>query len=140
MKTDFLLDTNILSETLRPRPNLALHKRLSSTLGDRLFTSSICLVELRVWACRGPDPGARWERVKNSILPNIKVLDFQPADAECAGDILCDLETSGRPSPHLDAFIAATAIRHGMTLVTRNVRHFQHVRGLQVDNWFEGAS
>lgn len=39
----------------------------------------------------------------------------------------------------LDPLIAATAIVHGLVLVTRNTRHFEHIEGLRIANWFAGA-
>ena len=133
---NYLLDTNILRESIGPQPQISVLRRVTETPRNRLFTSVICLMELRVWTRRSDNPGKRWERVE-SCASNVTVLPFDEEDAVSAGDLIFDLEKRGVPLDGPDALIAATALRHGMTLVTRNTRHFDRVPDLRIENWFE---
>jgi len=72
----------------------------------------------------------------------LRPMQMLPFDSECAAiaaRLRADLQASGTPiGPH-DTLIAATALRHQGTLVTRNVREFARVPGLQWVNWHEAA-
>jgi predicted nucleic acid-binding protein len=133
---NYLLDTNILRETTGARPDIAVHRRVTETPKDQLFTSAICMTEMRIWTRRSDNPGKRWERVQFCVR-NVTVLPFDAEDAKSAGDLIFDLQKRGLPLDGPDALIAATALRHGMTLVTRNTRHFDRVPYLRIENWFE---
>jgi tRNA(fMet)-specific endonuclease VapC len=68
--------------------------------------------------------------------PRIPILPFGEAEARAAARIRADLETVGKPiGPH-DVLIAATALAHGATLVTRNLRESRRVKGLLVEDWY----
>jgi tRNA(fMet)-specific endonuclease VapC len=69
----------------------------------------------------------------------MNVLPFGEAEARTAALIRTDLEQAGTPIGPLDVLIAGTALAHGGTLVTRNVREFGRIRQLNVVNWFEGT-
>ncbi|MBR1790542.1 MAG: hypothetical protein IJ754_02120 [Bacteroidaceae bacterium] len=47
------------------------------------------------------------------------------------------LKEKGKPVDHLDMFIAATALTEGLTLITGNVKHFERIPGLKIENWME---
>lgn len=135
---NYLLDTNVLRELVSRRPSRSVARRLSEIPVDCLFTSALCIAELRIWVRRGGDPGERWNRILERVLPNLnEVLPFGQGDALSAGDLLFDMQERGWSLPPLDGLIAATALHHGMTVVTRNVRDFDRVPGLRIENWFE---
>ncbi len=135
---NYLLDTNILREFVRLRPDRNVARRLSQTPKENLFTSALCIAELRVWSRRGDDPGQRWEKVLSRITPNLTAaLPFNEGVAISAGDLLFDLQSAGWSLPPIDGLIAATALKHGMILVTRNLRDFDRIPGLVLENWFE---
>ena len=71
------------------------------------------------------------------VLPHLSVLALDAAAAILAGDLRAEWKTLGTPAGYRDGLIAATAKAHRLVLVTRNVRHFDHVSGLTVENWFE---
>ena len=133
---NYLLDTNIIRETAGPRPHRGVLRKVTETPRSQLFTSAICLAELRLWSRRSDNPGKRWDRIE-ACLRYVTVLPFDDHDALHAGDLLIDLERRGLPLDDPDVLIAATALRHNYVLVSRNVRHFDRISGLRLENWFE---
>ena len=132
----YLLDTNILSELVRRLPDSRVESRFESE-PERLFTSVICLEEIRFGTRIGPPGNKLWERMEADVLPHVTVLALDAAAAILAGDLRAEWKTLGTPAGYRDGLIAATAKAHRLVLVTRNVRHFDHVSGLTVENWFE---
>ena len=132
----YLLDTNILSELVRRLPDPRVESRFESE-PERLFTSVICLEEIRFGTRIGPPGNKLWERMEADVLPHLSVLALDAAAAILAGDLRAEWKTLGTPAGYRDGLIAATAKAHRLVLVTRNVRHFDHVTGLTVENWFE---
>jgi predicted nucleic acid-binding protein len=126
----YLLDTNVVSEWTKPRPNPGLVEWLNEVDEESVFLSVVTFAELRHGVERLPE-GARRKHLDKwlrSELPvrfegRIALVDGAVAD-EC-GRLVARHETGGRPIHAMDAFIAATAQVHGLTLVTRNVSDFQ---------------
>jgi len=125
----FLLETNAVSEWVKPRPNPGLIEWMESTDEDRIFISVVSLAELRYGAERvaGGKRRSRLEEWLRDELPlrfegRILSVDINVADAW--GKIVSRAESAGRPIGAMDAFLAATAEMHGLTLVTRNVSDF----------------
>lgn len=132
----FLVDTNVLSELVRPRPHLPLVRRLLSTDPALLFASEITRYELRFGAAIHPRPEEIWGKVEREILPLPRWLPMDEGVSLASADLRAILRKSGKTIEMPDALLAATAMVHRLVLVTRNVRHFQNVSGLVVENWF----
>lgn len=133
----YLLDTNVLSELLRKRPNERVLERMVGIPSESLLTSSISVTELRYGAARHPQGDALWERISREVLPRVIILPLGTAEAEKAGDLLAFLESRGVPIGLEDVLIGATALIHQLTTVTRNVKHFARIEGLRVESWWE---
>jgi len=134
----YLLDTDVLSNLLRRAPSPALVARLASVPPEQQFTSSITLGELVYGAHRLQErTAALLQRLDESLLPNLPVLPFDAAAARRYGQVRADLERRGTPIGDADLRIASIALARGLTVVTGNVRHFQLVPGLAVENWLE---
>ena len=71
----YLLDTNVLSQLVRKHPPPDLIDRLGQHATDPLFTSCICVMELRQGALRRPDHGALWSRIEREILSRVEMLN-----------------------------------------------------------------
>ena len=69
------------------------------------------------------------------FLDGVIILDLTEQVAETFGDVRASLLDVGRPVPALDLLIAATALHHGLTLVTHNVRDYASVPGLSIEDW-----
>ena len=132
-----MLDTNALSELVR-NPQGTLAQKLNVLEPDTVCTSIIAACELRFGAQRkGSAPLT--QRVEQ-LLQALTVLPLDtPADEHYA-DIRATLERSGTPIGSHDLFIAAHARSRGMTLLTRNLREFQRVPGLTVEDWPTSAA
>ncbi len=130
-----LLDTNVLSEVLRRQPSLAVMKALHALRPEQRFASEVTRYELRAGAALRDDAGQLWLRMQQ-VLTLVQWLPFDARAAMAAADIGAALRRRGEPVEETDLFIAATALVHGFSVSTRNVRHFERVPGLIVENWF----
>ena len=135
----YLLDTNILSDLIRKRPNRYLLARLRSKPSHVLLTSCICIMELR-FGC-APREAFRefWRRIESEIISRVKVLPIGNKEALLAGDVLADLRKTGQVIGIEDVLIAASALANQCTVITANIDHFSRVKGLSVENWLESA-
>ena len=128
----FLLDTNILSAHFR-RPSTLAHRFIQYS--GRLYTSSIALAELYVWAYRRPDPRIVLKNIDELLEDEVRLLDF---DRECAnefGRVRIDLRRQGIEVPTTDLMIGSEALIYDFTLVTHNVADFQRIPGLRIEDW-----
>jgi predicted nucleic acid-binding protein len=132
----YLLDTNVLSELLKKRPSSAVLERVGGIPRENLTTSSICITELRFGAARRPQGDALWTRIAGEVLPGIQILPLAQEEAERAGDLMAILESRGRMIGIEDILIGATALVHNLVVATRNVRHFDRIDGLTIENWW----
>ncbi len=132
----YLLDTDVLSNLLRRAPSATLIARLASVPPEQQFTSSITLGELIYGAYRLQERTvALLQRLNELLLPNLPVLTFDAPAARRYGEVRADLERRGTPIGDADLRIASIALARDLTVVTGNVRHFQLVPGLAVENW-----
>ena len=134
----FVIDSNVLSEIVRPRPE----PRVTAFLSDRsdLWVSAIVFHELAYGVARLA-PTSRIEFL-NAFIESMKerfqgrIVAVDVRLAEIAGRLRGAESKRGRNLPILDSFIAATAVVKKGTLVTRNVKHFQDL-GVPVANPWE---
>ncbi len=133
-----VLDSNTISYYFRGDPQVV--PRLQILRPADLGVPAIVEYELRYGLLRLPPTAAapRLAALAQFLLP----MQLLPFDSECAAQaarIRAELEAVGTPiGPH-DTLIAATALRYQATLVTRNVREFSRVPGLQWLNWHEAV-
>jgi toxin FitB len=126
----YLLDTNAVSEWVKPRPDPGIARWLDEVDEDRTYLSVITLGELRKGVDRLADGRrrARLDRWLASDLPDRfgeRVLPVDAAVADEWGRLLARAENAGTSVGGTDALIAATAKAHGLHVVTRNVAHFR---------------
>jgi predicted nucleic acid-binding protein len=132
----YLFDTDILSNLLRRAPSPSLLRRLALTPVAEQATSSITLGELYYGARRLADGGdSLVRRIDSTLLPNLSVLAFDVEAARRYGELRAELERAGTPIGDADMRIAAIARANDLTVVTANIRHFERVAGLPVENW-----
>ncbi|RMG08045.1 MAG: type II toxin-antitoxin system VapC family toxin, partial [Cyanobacteria bacterium J055] len=78
---------------------------------------------------------AKIEPILTSLLASVALLPFGTAEAEQAAQIRSLLKTTGKPIEAYDVLIAATALQYNFVMVTANVREFDRIPGLPVENW-----
>jgi hypothetical protein len=128
----FLLDTNVVSEWLKPQPNAGLVGWLANTDENQTFLSVVTITELRYGIERLAAGNRRrrldeWLREELLLRFEGRVIPVDIEVAEACGRLVARSEALGRPMEPRDAFIAATAEVYGLTLVTRNASDFQSV-------------
>lgn len=135
----FLLDTNVLSELIRPRPHSTVVAWFEAQNELQIYTSAITQAEMLAGMAVLP-AGKRKEAlavaidkmfVQNFIGRN---LAFDAAAAHEYALLVADRKNAGLPISTEDAQIAAIALSHKLALVTRNTKDFSDIRGLQVIN------
>jgi hypothetical protein len=133
----YLLDTNILSETVRRTPNKAVIEWLDHIPGEALFVSVLTLGEIRKGG-EALTETKRREKLRLWLEHELpawfqgRVLPIDLAVAERWGRLLAEVR---RPVPSIDSLLAATALHHELRLVTRNADDF-HYPNLEVVNPF----
>jgi predicted nucleic acid-binding protein len=140
--TVFLLDTNIPSELIRPRPEPRVATWLQGIDNEQLFLSVITLGEIRKGFTVLPER-ARRQKLEQWLEQELRpwfaerILSVDEAVAERWGALDGARQLQGTPLNTADGLIAATAIEHGLVVVTRNVKDFA---GLAVElfNPWEG--
>ena len=126
----FLLDTNVVSEWMKPHPNPGVVTWLADVDEDRVFLSVITLTELRYGIERmAPGNGRKrlgeWLEEELPLRFEGRILAIDGAVADACGKVVARSEALGRRMEAMDAFLAATAEVHRLTLVTRNASDFQ---------------
>ncbi|MSP59724.1 MAG: type II toxin-antitoxin system VapC family toxin [Myxococcales bacterium] len=131
----YLLDTDAVSEPARRRPSARFLKKVAAHSSE-LAISSVTVGEI-VFGARRVAGGERYlDYLRDAVLPHMPVLPIDLAVASRYGEVRATLEAAGKPLPDLDLLIAATALAHGLELVTGNHRHFRRVAGLELPDWF----
>lgn len=136
----FLLDTNVVSEWVKPQPNPGVIAWLAGADEDRVLISVVTLTELRYGIERLPS-GKRRERLDawlRSELPlrfEMRVLPIDHTVAEACGTLMARSEAAGRSMSAPDGFIAATAQVYKLAIVTRNVSDFASAAVSVVNPW-----
>ncbi len=129
----YLFDTDAISELLRKRPASSYVKWLSGIPREEQFTSSIVIGELYKGAYRSNAKEQHLINIEKRILPSVTILPYDLGCAKVFGQIRAYLEETGNIIPDADIQIAATAIYHGLELVTGNLMHFERIERLNIN-------
>lgn len=126
----FLLDTNAVIALLKGHSGFRDH--LLSHEPHEFGISSIVMHELFYGAYKSANVDANLARLEGL---RFEVLDFDPEDARCAGNLRAALAKMGTPIGPLDVLIAGQAMARSLTVITHNRREFDRVSGLTVEDW-----
>lgn len=133
----YLLDTNAISEPLRPKPAPGLMRRLRDHDGEMAVPAPVWH-ELRFGCARLPPSRRRdvLERyIEDVVLVGFPVIDYDRAAADWHAVERARLAATGRTPPYADGQIAAIARVNDLILVTSNLRDFERFDGLRAQNW-----
>lgn len=136
-RPEFLLDTNIISEPRKPRPDPKTMARLRDNEG-LVAMASVVWHELVYGIERLPE-GKRKVALRGYlhevVAPTIPMLSYDGVAATWHARVRAALAASGLTPPFVDGQIAAVAAVNGLVLVTRNERDYQMFDGIQVERW-----
>jgi predicted nucleic acid-binding protein len=136
-----LLDTNVVSGMMRPRPEQRVMAWLDAAASGSLFLSSVTVAEILVGIELLPE-GSRRQGLANGFAELLargfgeRVLGFGLANAPAYAEVVAQRSRLGRPISQFDAQIASIARVHGMSLATRNISDFEAC-GIELVNPFE---
>jgi predicted nucleic acid-binding protein len=136
----FLLDTNIVSELVRPRPNSRVTSWMNTADEELLFLSVLTLGEVRKGITTVTDltrKGRLEAWLGGGLIARFegRILEIDQAIADRWGRISGTLALLGTPLPVIDGLLAATALHHNLTLVTRNTRDVALTGAAVFDPW-----
>lgn len=96
---------------------------------------AVVLYELELGIAKSSAPETRRAQLEE-LVRRIEILPFGAGEARTTARIRAELERAGTPIGPMDFLIAGTAMHHGATLVTHNVKEFSRVAGLSLEDWY----
>ena len=129
----YMLDTNICIYAIKNKPEQVLEK-LKQNLSNGICISAITLAELQ----HGVEKSMNPEKNSMALLQFLSILDILPFDDLAAveyGKICAYLQKRGTPIGTMDMLISAHAKTENLIIVTNNVREFERVPDLKIENW-----
>lgn len=137
--TGYLLDTNTVSEVTYPRPEPKVTALLKSIPAEQMFISAITVGEIKKGIL--PLPAGKRRSSLEQFLTDVnahygpRILPIDSTTAIHWAEIVYQRTGLGRPISTSDALIAATALQHNLTLLTRNDQDFAHTGVLVLNPW-----
>ena len=135
----YLLDTNVVSELYKESPHAIVTTKIA-TMADVCCISSVTWHELKFGLESMPE-GKRKKELYNFlydlILNRFPILDYDQSAASLHAKIRAELKAAGTPKPYADTQIASIALANGLILVTRNVKNYQGIPLLSVEDWWD---
>jgi len=137
MSVLFLLDTNVISELAKQRPNLGVEAQILARQADCALAAPT-VEELCFGVARLPKSARRnlLERWLEGVLQQFTLLPIDHRATLWLGRERARLADMGLPAARAEGEIAAVAATNGLTLITRNQQDFANFNGLRVDSWF----
>jgi len=129
----YLLDTNIMIYAQKKR-NLTLLKHLKSKNIKDLYLSIFTVAEMIFGCKKSADPAKNYTALLEFLLP-FNILAFEQADCGVYGETRAHLERQGKPIGTIDTFIGSQAVSRDFTLITNNVKEFERIPNIKIENW-----
>jgi tRNA(fMet)-specific endonuclease VapC len=131
----YLFDTDTITNIFKPEPSKRLLKRLASVPPEQQYISAVTVYEIVYGAYKSARQEHHLQNLKELLLPQVQVADFDMKAAFVCGALRADLERSGETIPSADLQVASIAIAHELVLITGNVKHFVRIKNLNVESW-----
>jgi len=131
----YALDTNILILLLRQAPNVCQKFNEAVDQGDELVIPALAHYEIKRGFRYKAAPAK--ESMYDMLTEQYPVGEIDTETLELAADIYASLLHAGRPGEDDDILIASFCIVYGYTLVTHNIRHFEGIERLEIEDWVE---
>lgn len=139
---NYLLDSNVISEIIKPEPSFSVIKKLAEHSGD-------CAISVTTWheliyGIEQLEESFRKTQlsnfIQNDVKQSFKIIPYTENTAKLHAEIRAKLKKEGILLPFADSQIAAIALENRMTLATRNTKDFVQITKyfpLQIENWWE---
>jgi tRNA(fMet)-specific endonuclease VapC len=131
----YLFDTDTLSNIVKRNPSSKLLGKLKNIPKSLQYTTAINIGEIYYGANRSPRKEQLIAAFAGKVFPNVNILSFDGKSGEIFGLLKAELEKHGIGCSEPDLRIASIAIRHNLTLITGNTKHFIKIPGLRVEDW-----
>ena len=137
----YLLDTNVVSEGIKPKPNEQVLAWFAEQKGTSVYLSVLTLGEIQQGITRSPHP-ERAQRLLNWLEQELltqfegRILTLDQAVMRTWGIITGEAFKKGKPVSYADSLLAATALTHDLTLVTRNIKDVDSLPVKNINPWF----
>jgi len=134
-----IVDTNVVSELMKPTPSEAVIAWVGARIGTELFTTSITLAEILYGIARLPE--GRRKQLLSTTSSEVfaafedQVLPFDSSAAKRYSEVVQGRDKLGLPIDGFDAQIASICRAHGAALATRNLKDFRHTDVDLIDPW-----
>ena len=132
----YLFDTDVITNILKKKPAMSLLERLDAVPLRHQYISTITVSEIVYGAMKSDRSEFHLQNLERILLPVVNIVGFDTKAAYVCGRLRADLEKLGTPLDLADLEIAAIAMAGDFTLVTGNIRYFDRVEGLRIENWF----
>jgi tRNA(fMet)-specific endonuclease VapC len=129
----YMLDTNICGYIIRNKPEHLADRLQTTAQNHALALSSVVVAELLYGTRKKETPAL--ERLVKLFIDNFVIYDFDKKAAEAYALIRHELQRSGRIIGANDLFIAAHALSRDAVLVTNNIKEFERIERLKLENW-----
>ncbi len=134
-----ILDTNVVSEMMKPNPNAAVHDWLNEQMAKTLYLSCLTLAEL-LFGIEALPAGKRKNALAKMVEDLIelfknRILPFDVSSAHCYAKLASVAQKNGRGFPVPDAYIAAIAASHNYAVASRDIAAFEAAGILVINPW-----
>jgi len=129
----YLLDTCVISDFVKGIGNT--EEKIKSLSPSEVAISAITVMELEYGLLLAPEKVKKFSHVVREIISNIQILPFDEEIAEETAEIRVDLKKQGTPIGAYDLLIGATAKKYDLILVTSNIKEFERIGGISIEDW-----
>ena len=138
MTSKYLLDTNVISDSMRPRPNPNVLEKLKIHQLE-IATATVVIHELLYGCWRLPESKRRtfFEQYLEDLVLTLPLFDYDLKSARYHARERVRLSKIGTVAAFADGHIASIAVTNDLVLVTNNVTDFQDFEGIEIENWFD---
>lgn len=130
---NYLLDTCAISDFFKKIPNVIAY--FESVTPKQIHISAITLMEIEYGLKLSPERQKKIRPIWTPLLQHIQVIPYSEHCAISTASIRSNLKTVGSPIDPFDILIAGTALAHNLILVTSNVKEFDRIPEITVENW-----
>ena len=128
------LDTTFLVDLLRRDPAAERKLKEIEDSGETISTTPANLIELYVGAYRAQDTESRLERIE-VLEGGLSLLELGSEECKRCGYVIADLVSRGEPIGTMDTIAGRIALCHGERVITKNVKHYRRISGLDVEGY-----